>query len=121
MTNNAVWRKFYAWYQRIPWWGKVLAFLLLLLVGAAIVAISVFGKTTTTGADAVQEASLKTEEQVYAEKKKELEKALVEKKKREAALINQTTKLDAASLEKREKIAAAKSIEEVDAILQGKK
>jgi hypothetical protein len=121
MTSNPIWIKFYAWYQRIPWWGKVLAFLLLLLVGAAVVAISVFGKKTTTAGDRVQTATLKTDKETYAEKTKELEKALIEKKKKEAALINQTTKLDAASLEKREKIVAATSIEEIDAILRGGK
>jgi hypothetical protein len=118
MTTNPIWIKFYAWYQRIPWWGKVLAFLLLLLVGAAVVAISVFGKKTTTAGDRIQEAALKTDKEAYAEKANELKKALIDKKKKEAALINQTTKLDAAALEKREKIVAAESIEEIDAILK---
>jgi len=121
MTDNPIWLKFYAWYQRIPWWGKVLAFLLLLLVAIGVIALSVFGKKTTTSADTVQENALKTDKEAYAAKKKELERLLIAKKKKEAALINQTTQLDAASLEKREKIVAAKSIEEIDAILRGGK
>ena len=114
--------KVWGWYKNLPWWGKIigaLALLLVVLLGVLYV-VSKFFPGGRAG-------DLKTIDELTGDHTDELIEHLdgeadslkddIKKKKKELATkINQAEKIDAKTLERREKISNAATMEELLAL-----
>jgi hypothetical protein len=110
--------KILTWYTGLPWWGKILGFVVLVLIGVLVVLKWVLPEKSPdrTVSDRVHDDGFETIKDDYADQAKVLE-TLVKNKKRELAThLNQAGAIDNDTLKAREKIVKAKTMEELLAL-----
>ena len=119
-TENSVARaikKVWEWWKKLPWYGKIPAVIVLLLVVvlAVLWLFSLFapsgtGKKVDPAHDAVVDAAMDG----YEEQNKILDKKIKEKKAEIAKKLNQAGNIDAKTLEGRKKIDEAETMDDLD-------
>jgi len=105
----------WGWYRKLPWWGKLLCILPVVLFAGALVFYYVFapsgigrGKSDEKHEEVVDEALDRNEELINT-----LDHLVKTKKKEIATKLNQAHAVDTDTLKAREKIQQANSMEEL--------
>jgi len=107
------------WYLGLPWWGKIIGFLvplLLLVLGILYLISKIYSpgkrdiKETLDDHAAVVDAAVAT----YEDQNRVLDKLIKDKKQEIAVKINQAGETDKKVLEGRDKLRAATTMEELD-------
>lgn len=115
-------KKVWGWYADLPWWGKVLGAVVLLLLGAlsalALVA-GAFGPrpdsdaaATRAGHAAVVDAAVKP----FVEANARADAVIAERKAEVATRLAAATRTDVATARNRARLEQAKTMEELDAL-----
>jgi len=110
-------KKVWEWWKKLPWYGKIPAVIVLLLVVvlAVLWLFSLFAPSGTgKKVDAAHDAVVDTAMDGYAEQNKILDKKIKEKKAEIAKKLNQAGNIDAKTLEGRKKIDEAETMDDLD-------
>lgn len=112
--------KVWNWYKGLPWWGKILGVLVLVLVLVLgvlyLISLFVPGGVRSDLKEIDELTGTHTEELLehLEDNEKKLKKDIKKKKKELAKKVNQAEKIDAETLERRKKIEKASTMEELD-------
>ncbi len=109
--------KSWDWYKGLPWWGKVLGVLLLIVIfvlAILAVAAKILAPGPRTAADDEHADTVDTALDGQEKIRKELDETVKLKKRELYEAINMADDIDARTLERRKEIDAAESMEDLD-------
>ena len=107
----------WSWYLKLPWWGKILGAILLIVLVVLVVlslAAQLLSPGPKTSADKEHAETVDTALEGQKNIRKELDETINLKKKEMYRHINSAAKIDAKTMKNRQKIYEATTMDELD-------